>query len=144
MPFSFTVHPKLRLVYKRVWGIYDDLDSNRSNDEWGAINRDGEIADYDQLQDLTGVTDYTVSVDTVRTRASAYARSRAQNPRPPKKVAYVAPLEVAFGTGRIYQALVATTGDDFQVFRDLDSACAWLGLDAGARDEIFAEPEPGD
>ena len=46
-------------------GVYDDAASNLSNEEWNAINRDADISDYDQLQDLTCVSEYTVSVDTI-------------------------------------------------------------------------------
>ncbi len=45
------------------------------------------------------------------------------------RIALVAPNELAFGVGRQYEMMVGETNNELRVFRTLDDARSWLGLD---------------
>lgn len=125
MSFSFTFHDDLHLVYKRVWGSYGDEDSTAAHAFWDSVNS-GKVGQYDELQDLTAVTDYRLSIEKMRALALHY--QNRFDARICKKIAYVAPNDAAFGTGRVYSSEVVETELNFNVFRSLAEAAAWLGL----------------
>ena len=50
------------------------------------------------------------------------------------------PSAVAFGTGRVYGALISMTLLTFRVFSSLDDAADWMGLDRAQRRKIWEPP----
>ena len=129
MDYQFHIHHDLRLVYKKVRGTYGDAESRISHVEWDAICEESPVVgDYNELQDLTGVTDYRVSLDQIRALAAKYEQDWQTGSRVPKLMAYVVPSPLAFGTGRVYGSLMGMTGITFRVFNALDEATGWLGL----------------
>ena len=130
--FRFRIHHDLRLVYKKVWGSYGDEQSVASHTEWDRICRtEPAVGDYNELQDLTQVTEYDVSIDQIRALAERYEEAWKTGEHQPKRLAYVVPSPLAYGTGRVYGSLMATTGITFRVFNSLPDATQWLALSEG-------------
>ncbi len=132
MPFEFIVHHEYKLVYRKVWGVYGVEDSIAVHEYWDELSGKGEIGNYDELIDLSEVTEYGISIEQIRSLANHYrilaeARQKAGVFKP-KKIAYVIPSPAAYGTGRVYGALIEEVGMNFQVFNVLHEACDWLCL----------------
>lgn len=138
MPWKFVPYEDLRLVYKKVWGAYGDSESADAHREWDAMCAGGaDIGEYNELQDLTEVTDYGVSVGLIRQLAERYSEEWETGAHSPKRIAYVVPSANAFGTGRVYGALMETTGINFRVFNDLGEAGQWLGVTHEALERVI-------
>ena len=138
MGYRFAIHDDLRLVYKKVWGEYGDAESAESHAEWDALCKASpEVGDFNELQDLTGVTRYHVSLEQIRRLADRYEAEWETGLHQPKRLAYVVPSAVAFGTGRVYGALISMTLISFRVFTALDDAADWLGLDGPQRRRVW-------
>lgn len=129
MPFTYAVRRDLKLIHRRVWGEYNDADSRAADIEWRKIQQDPEVLSFNELQDLSEVTHYGVSIETIRSIAAYYNDFRLAQHATPKQLAYVVPSKVAFGTGRVYQALIDVSGVNFHVFENVEEAVSWLGLD---------------
>jgi hypothetical protein len=141
MPYEYIVHHKYKLVYKKVWGSYTDEDSALAHEYWDVLSTQGSIGTYDELQDLSEVTRYGVSVRHIENLAAHYrelaeAGKDAGNFKP-KKIAYIIPSPTAFGTGRIYGSLVEDTGLNFTVFDAVEKACDWLELTPETRTAVL-------
>tara|TARA_R110002072_G_scaffold89232_2_gene199810 strand:+ start:2334 stop:2753 length:420 start_codon:yes stop_codon:yes gene_type:complete len=129
MPYIYAVRHDLKLVHKRVWGVYSDAEAQAADIEWRELLAVApEILGYDELHDLTSVTEYQVSVEAVRKIASEYNRFRQQVEATPSRTAYIVPSRIAFGTGRVYQALIEVSGVHFSVFEGLQEGLDWLGI----------------
>ena len=141
MGYQFTIHDDLRLVYKKVWGEYGDAESTESHAEWDAMcQASPEIGDFNEFHDLTEVTGYHVSLEQIRLLADRYEAEWETGRHQPKRLAYVVPSAVAFGTGRVYGALISMTLLTFRVFSSLDDAADWMGLDRAQRRKIWEPP----
>jgi len=137
MGFYFRVHHDIRLVYKKVWGTYGDVESVASHEEWDALcAAHPGIGDYNEFQDLTQVTRYGVSLEQIRVLADRHEREWESGQHQPKQLCYVVPSPLAFGTGRVYGSLMAMTGFNLRVFNSMEEAADWLGLSAQVRDRI--------
>lgn len=138
MGYRFRVHHDLRLVYKKVWGHYGDPESVASHVEWDAMCAESPpVGEYNEFHDLIQVSRYDVSIDQIRRLANQHEAEWETGLHQPKSLAYVAPTPLAFGTGRVYGSLMATTGVSFRVFTSLDEACEWLGIAGSARSRVI-------
>lgn len=93
-----------------------------------------------QLMDFTDVTSLYVTVDGVRTMVGLNPWGRGC------RRAAVAPGDLAFGLARMYEALTHLEYGEFQVFRTMNEAIAWLGL-TGVQSEllsVLAQVDPVD
>lgn len=140
MPCCFRIHTDLQLVYKRVWGIYDDAASLEAHALWDEMTAPA-IEAYDELQDLTGVTDYRVSIALIRQLADRYAVRWQDEAHRRKRMAYVVPSSEAYGTGRVCGTLMEATGIEFRACHNFAEAAEWLSLDAGEIGRVI-ESEP--
>jgi hypothetical protein len=77
----------------------------------------------DQLWDFTGVADVEISPDTLRRLARARSYSATA------RRAVVVPTDLGFGLGRMFQMLHEEAPEEVQIFRTLEEARRWLGLD---------------
>jgi|SoiMethySBSTD1v2_1073268.scaffolds.fasta_scaffold1038840_3 hypothetical protein len=127
MPIGFKVDHERRLVYS--WGVErftdDDVFAYQRN-VWSRADVQG----YDELVDMTDVKEIAVpSGERVRDLAKLSVTMDA--PRE-SKFAIVAPSDFAFGLGRMYEAyrgLEQGSKKQVQVFRSLEDALIFLGLD---------------
>lgn len=119
MPVTYRVLPAANLVHT-VWsGVVTLEDAVQHND---GLRSDPDFSpSMRQLSDARGV-ESRVSGEGVRglARRSAFgAESRR---------AIVVSDDTIFGVSRMYEAQAATAGE-VRIFRDIDEALAWLGVD---------------
>jgi hypothetical protein len=96
-----------------------------------------ELAGYDELADLSGVerivgTSITPLMEVARLAADMDVGS------PSAKVAIFAPTDLVFGLGRLYMAhrnMVDTATKEVEVFRSLEDAIKFLGINGPLPDE---------
>ena len=128
MPFSYVVYKEQRLVISTGSGRVSQAEIKERQDQTA---HDPEFdPEFDQIVDLTAVTDFEMSIDefTALARRKVFA-SRSRR-------AFVASAPHIFGMGRLWEAHSALSDDDpskIQVFYDLPSALKWLGLEADPR-----------
>ncbi len=141
MAFEYHIHHDLRLIYRKIWGVYGSQDSMAAHQQWDELASEGEVSQYDELSDLTEVTDYGVSIDQIHKLATHYRKLTIEKKESgtfrAKKIAYVIPSPLAYGTGRVYGALIEETGMNFKVFEDLDHGCEWLDLSPETTNHIL-------
>ena len=120
MPVQLRVDPAAGMIFTTFSGVITDGDLG---DYRTALASDPAILPtFHELVDLSAVEAISASSDALR-RATL-----SRTPTPPARRAVIAPADFAYGVARMLQmehpddALVA-------VFRDRDSARAWLGLD---------------
>ena len=100
----------------------------------------GDVGQFNELQDLTGVTHYDVSIAQIHKLADHYESYNPENRPDDKRIAYIAPGPAAFGTGRVYSALIEIARIDMQVFTDLEEGANWLGLSPDNLDRLTSGP----
>lgn len=125
MPFSYVVYKEQRLVISTGSERVSHAEIKERQDQT-ASDPDFD-PEFDQIVDLTEVTDFEMSIDefTALARRKVFA-SRSRR-------AFVASTPHVFGMGRLWEAHSALSDDDpskIQVFYDFPSALKWLGLEA--------------
>ncbi len=78
---------------------------------------------FDHLFNFNGVTEVRMIGDEVRTLAEDTIFHKHA------RKAHVVPNEVMFGISRMFSLYLSSEPDELQVFRDVDEARRWLGLD---------------
>jgi hypothetical protein len=142
MPYHCVVYPQYQLVYKKIWGRYTDNDSIEAHEAWDVEFAQRPEHDYCcELYDLIEVTEYLVSLQHMRNIADHFFE-RSENEKragtfTKSRTAYVAPKPLAFGTGRVYSALIDITGNDFCVFSSVEDALIWLDIDPAVKEDII-------
>jgi len=77
-----------------------------------------------KIVDRTTCTDYQVSAEEVQLIANQDKEAAKINPD--LQILLVAPTDLQFGVSRMWQAYVGETGLQTKIFRDRESAYAWL------------------
>lgn len=129
MPIEYQIRPESRLVAARGLGVFTRVDVLEYQREvWSRP----DVAGFDELIDMTGV-------ERIESQGGAAARHLAavsasmDDPLTLAKLAIVAPHDLAYGLGRMYEAHRALTGKSSKqvaVFRTMPEALAWLGRTA--------------
>ncbi len=90
-----------------------------------------ELRGYDELGDYTGVTGVELSTDLLRAFALEAGRILKELPR--TRLALVISHDVTFGMARMYAVFAEFAGDlrEIRVFRGVEEAREWLGLEGG-------------
>jgi hypothetical protein len=131
MPIQYHVNHDKRLVVARAHGTLSDHDVFAYQTEVWSLP---DLAGYDELVDMTDVTQI-VQPSTNRVRQLASVSAGMDAVAPQSKFAIVAPSDLAFGLGRMYAAhrsLDSRSTKQVEVFRTLDEALAFLGIDRAA------------
>jgi len=128
MPLVYRIDRDAKLVVAAGYGTVTDADVFRYERETGARS---DMIGYDELIDMSSVTDIDVgSAERVEDLASeAAARDAIHGPA---KLAIVAPGDLAFGLGRMFQIhrrVEPGSTKDVGVFRTMDAALEFLGID---------------
>ena len=125
MPATHRIDPDEKDVFVEVTGVltFDDLLSDRNR----MRNDPAFDPSFNFLMDLRSVTRFYITGDELRALAVDSALDRAA------KQVYVVPSDIVYGMARIYSAVSKADPDAVQVFRNMNSARAWLGL--GAEEE---------
>jgi hypothetical protein len=128
MPIEYEIDHDRRLVRARGVGKLTDQDIfEYQRTVWGRA----DIAGYGELIDMSDVTTIALpSVDRVQDLATLSASMDHSGDK--SKLAIVAPEDLAFGLGRMYQVHRHADGrstKEVGVFRSVGGALAFLGLD---------------
>lgn len=128
MPIEHRIDHQRRLVMARVFGKlgpHEMVQYQRT--VWSAP----EIASYDELVDMTDVEEIPM-VSPGQMQMLATVSATMDPPATCAKFAIVAPSDLAFGLGRMYQAFrgLQTEGTkEVRVFRTEAEALAYLGIE---------------
>ena len=133
MPLSYTLHPSLDLVATRFVGVVTD-------DEFIALYRalfedEGYRPGMNELADLRQVTSLDLSVAALR-RVEYHTRMRYGPDGPAFRSALIAPGDLAYAIGRMYEIFATAGPEQVGVFRTADEAFACLGLDPMSPDRL--------
>lgn len=132
MPIVYRVDHDARLVLAVGYGVVTDPDVFQYQQE--AWSR-SDVAGYSELIDMTDVTEIAVpSTDRVRDLATLSASM--DDKKSVSRFAIVAPSNVAFGLGRMYQTyrtLDSRSTKEIGVFRTMPEALAFLDIPTSLR-----------
>lgn len=121
MPASYRIDTSRRLVVTSATGVVseDDLTGHQQR-----LRRDpGFDPSFDQILDFRNVTEMPISGESVR---QYVARSPWGDGA---RRAFVCDRDLVYGLARMFEMLSADRPEAVQVFRTLQEAEAWLGLD---------------
>ena len=120
MPTKLSVDTKGRMVYSSYYG---DMTTTDLVQHIAAIRKHADFnPDFDELIDASGVTSFDVPSDDVRELASRDSPFHAHAKR-----VLVAPQDLVFGLGRMFQTFGSEQRPHFVVVRTLDEAYRRLG-----------------
>jgi len=136
MPIAYGIDPERRLVVASPFGTLTDQDIfGYQRELWSRP----EVAGFDELVDMTDVERIDLPspqrvIDLAELSASMDTRPEGVAAAP--RMAIVAPTDVAFGLGRMYQAYRRMksqgTPRHVGVFRTLPEALGFLGIEEGS------------
>ena len=121
MPAEYELDLALGLVRTKEWGVLteDDL-----RELYERIRSDPAFdPSFRQLCDLREVTKITTTAEALR----FLAQSRVFSPG--SRRAFVVGRAVDLGLARMFQAYSEVAGQTVEVFREMDEAKVWLGLE---------------
>src|SRR5262249_8679936 len=128
MPIEHRIDHERRVVFAKGQGRFTDQDVfNYQLGVWS----DPSIQGYDELIDMTNVHDIE-QTSPERIRQLAQESAQMDQPERHSRFAIVAPQDIAFGLGRMYQAfreLNPASTKKVGVFRSLAEALKWLGVE---------------
>jgi hypothetical protein len=126
MPFDYRIDHEQRLVVTRGHGALSERDFfSYQREVWSRP----EVAGYSELIDMSDVGE-VVEPSPDGVYALAELAARMDPPSGSGMLAIVAPRDVTFGLGRMYQAYREQSERSTKqvgVFRTLDEALRWLG-----------------
>jgi len=128
MPITYRVDHEARVVVAAGYGVLTDADVfDYQQDVW----QRSDVAGYDELVDMTQVTQIALpSVDRVQDLARLSVRMDDKYSR--SRFAIVAPQDIAFGLGRMFQTLREmdrSSTKQVGVFRTMQEALSFLQAD---------------
>jgi hypothetical protein len=127
MPLDFRIDHDQRTILATATGTLTDEDVFAYQREvWSRK----EVAGFDEIVDLGAVEKVVVSSGD-RVRALADLASNMDVPGTPSRLAIVAPQDFAYGMARMfetYRSLTARGSKAVSVFRSMQAALDWLGL----------------
>lgn len=129
MPIVYRIDHESRLVLARGYGVVTDADVfGYKCAAWAGT----DVVGFDEMIDMTEVTEIALpSTDRIQELASAAAQMDSASA--PSKLAIVAPGDLAYGLGRMFQVYRESeerSTKEVGVFRTLAEALAFLGLKA--------------
>jgi len=127
VPIEYRIHYEHRIVIARGRGAFTTADVfGYQREVWSRE----DVAGFNELVDMTAVTEIvTASAERMRELASLSAGMDPSGGS--AKMAIVAPQDIAFGLGRMYEtyrSLEPASKKEVSVFRTISEALAFLGL----------------
>ena len=123
MPCRYVIDKERKLVITKAWGVLTFAEAMAHQDQLAV---DPEFSrEFSQLIDATAVTAIEASTPEVRKLAARRLFSSVS------RRALVATNPAFYGIGRMLQSYLelAKAEEQVAVFRDLESALKWLGLE---------------
>lgn len=127
MPIEYRVDHERRVILSRIHGTLTDEDAFGYQ---AALGSQPDLAGYDELADMTDVVEIVLPSPD-RVRDLAWFSATMDRPDRPSRIAIVAPTDLAFGLGRMYEAYRSAhpgSNRNVGVFRTRSEALAFLGL----------------
>jgi hypothetical protein len=127
MPITYRIDHEKRVILARGYGSFTDADVFEYQ---RAVWSRQDVAGYDELIDMTYVSDIQLPSGQ-RVRELASMAAHMDHPSASSRFAIVAPQDVAYGMGRMFQAYRGSENGstkDVGVFRTLNEALAFLGI----------------
>lgn len=121
VPASHCIDPGQRLVLRTFEGVLTDEDLLQ--DQNAMRNAPEYKPEYRQLIDARGVERAEISTEVIRDLA------RASPGAPEARRAFVVASDLAYGLARMFEIQRTDAPEEVRVFRDVNEARAWLGLD---------------
>ena len=122
MPYSFEIDHRKKLIIRIVWDRYDDEQASLWVTDFSQID---VHESYDELHDLSGVTEYLVTPSKLSSQAFESANQETESFQS-KRVAIVAPSDLVYGMSRIYSGYHGDSKEDIRSFRSKEAAMNWL------------------
>jgi hypothetical protein len=128
MPIAYRVDHEARVVIAAGHGVLTDAEVfDYQQEVWGR----SDVTGYDELVDMTQVTQIALpSVDRVQDLAQLSVRMDDKYSR--SRFAIVAPTDIAFGLGRMFQAfreMDRSSTKQVGVFRTMEEALSFLQIE---------------
>ena len=127
MPIEYWIDMERRLVVARGYGTFTPEDIfGYQRDVWSRP----EVAGFDELVDMSGVEQIALP-SPHRIQELAQLSAGMDPPASASRFAIVAPAELAFGLGRMYEtyrALEDRSTKQVGVFRTMEQALEFLGV----------------
>ncbi|HXF59791.1 MAG TPA: hypothetical protein VN539_08195 [Candidatus Saccharimonadales bacterium] len=121
MPGSYWIEAERRLVFTRGWGVLTDDELLAHARTLRADSR--FVRSYGQIVDFRELSKVEVTSDGIILLAR-------QNPFPPEaRRAVVVSTDLVFGMTRMFQGHMEATSEQFGIFREIEPAYEWVGLD---------------
>jgi hypothetical protein len=127
MPIDYRIDPQRRLVWADAKGL---LTAQELFDYQQAVWSRPDVQGFDELVDMRAVTEIAAPSPAVL-RALATLSASMDSPRDRSKFAIIAPDDLAYGLGRMYQVyrgLGSSASKEVAVFRTIQEGLDWLGL----------------
>jgi len=135
MPEGHQIDVSRRIVVSRAWGELSTADFLA---HYQSVATDPSFdPTFAQLVDLRDVTAFALDTGTIRAKA---VNSLFQ---PGVRRAIVAPSDIAFGLARMFSTYAESASQTVAVFRAIDEAERWLGIEiAAARPSVTSQEQP--
>ena len=137
MPYSYLIDVEREVVFSRIWGTLTD---EHVADHAIGLKEDPRFdSEFNQIIDLRELDDLQVTSSGIRKVAHIVPF------RPDAKRAFVVGTEQAEALSRILFTYTDAGIDQYTLFRALEPAMEWVGLDPGtpwpnqAPDRVFGE-----
>ena len=123
MPASYQIDKSLGVVFSVGSGVVTDAEMLRHQEQ---LRHDPDFQPtFSQLLDFNAMIEAQISAAAIQRLAGAgfFAKGARR--------AIVVNSDVAFGLARMFQMHSDHSGEQIEIFRDLDKARQWLGLPPG-------------
>ncbi len=131
MPIVYSIIKEHRLIVSVHVGTVPDDEFLRS---YKRLFQDPAFDEsYNMLVDLRQATSGERSTTALRSLSSA-VEQRYRNVELAPKTAIIAPTDISYGLGRMYQSFVDAVPGEVVIFRAADAALAWLDAPPGVLD----------
>jgi hypothetical protein len=125
MPIAYRIDHERRIIVARGYGMFSEKDVfDYQHEAWASR----DVIGYDELVDMSHVSDVTLPPGG---RVKELASFAALMDLAPSRLAIVAPGDLAYGLGRVFQAYrhgETQSAKQVGVFRSLEEAVTFLGL----------------
>jgi hypothetical protein len=139
MPITYQLKPDERLVVFIHVGVVTDEEFLSFYKALYEENRFDKS--FNALVDLRQ-TESTVRSAEALTEFAEFIHEQYTNITSRPKVAVVAPEDISFGLARMYEVFSGDVPWEFLVFREVDSALAWLGVSENLMDDLDQSAPP--
>ena len=139
MPITYQLNPDERLVILVHAGVVTD---DEFMSFYEALFEDTRFDEsFNLLVDLRRA-ESSVRSAAILNKFANFIRRQYESSTAAPKVAVVAPEDISFGLARMYEAFSKEVPWEFEVFRAIEAALAWLGLSDNLMRDLDQDVQP--